>query len=91
MFKATKGSIVACALAGVFATACSKSDGSKSGSAEKPATMEAKVKCQGVNACAGHGACKSAANDCAGKNGCKGKGFVEMTKEECDQKGGKVM
>lgn len=44
----------------------------------------AKVKCEGVNACKGQGACKTAGNDCAGKNACKGKGVTEMTQKECD-------
>lgn len=45
---------------------------------------EAKVKCDGVNSCKGHSACKTANNACKGQNSCKGKGFVEMTKAECD-------
>ena len=45
---------------------------------------EAKVKCQGVNSCKGHSACKSANNACKGQNSCKGKGFVEMTQAQCD-------
>ncbi len=45
---------------------------------------EAKVKCEGVNACKGTGACKTAKNDCAGKNACKGQGVKEMSKAECD-------
>jgi len=45
---------------------------------------EAKVKCEGVNSCKGHGECKSAANSCKGQNGCAGKGFLMMTKAECD-------
>jgi hypothetical protein len=44
----------------------------------------AKVKCQGVNSCKGHSACKSANNACKGQNSCKGKGFLEMTKAQCD-------
>ena len=44
----------------------------------------AKVKCEGVNACKGTGACKTAANDCAGKNACKGHGFLSLTQAECD-------
>ena len=48
------------------------------------AADEAKVKCEGVNACKGHGECKSAKNDCAGKNACKGQGVTSMTKAECD-------
>jgi uncharacterized membrane protein len=45
---------------------------------------EAKVKCEGVNSCKGHGDCKSASNACKGQNGCGGKGFVMMTQAECD-------
>ena len=45
---------------------------------------EAKVKCEGVNACKGQGACGGAGHDCSGKNACKGQGFVEMTQAECD-------
>jgi hypothetical protein len=30
--------------------------------------------CKGMNACAGKGGCKTAANSCAGKNTCAGKG-----------------
>ena len=45
---------------------------------------EAKVKCEGVNACKGTSACGTAANACAGKNSCKGHGFLMLTKAECD-------
>jgi hypothetical protein len=45
---------------------------------------EAKVKCQGVNSCKGHSACKSANNACKGQNSCKGKGYLEMSKADCD-------
>lgn len=44
---------------------------------------EAKVHCQGVNACKGQSACKTASNECKGQNSCKGQGFVEMTQKEC--------
>jgi hypothetical protein len=37
-----------------------------------------------VNACKGHGECKSAQNACKGQNGCGGKGFKMMTQAECD-------
>jgi hypothetical protein len=47
-----------------------------------------KVHCQGVNACKGKSACKTAANDCAGMNACKGKGWVSMTAAECKEAGG---
>jgi hypothetical protein len=45
---------------------------------------EAKVKCEGVNACKGAGSCKTAKNECKGHNACKGQGVVEMSKAECD-------
>jgi hypothetical protein len=51
---------------------------------------DGKVHCQGVNACKGKSACKTAANDCAGMNACKGKGFVAMTAAECKEAGGTV-
>jgi len=48
------------------------------------AAEAAKVKCEGVNSCKGHSACKSANNACKGQNSCKGKGFLEMTQAQCD-------
>jgi hypothetical protein len=51
---------------------------------------DAKVKCEGGNACSGKGACKGASNACAGKNGCKGKGWVMSTEKDCKASGGKV-
>jgi hypothetical protein len=45
---------------------------------------EAKMHCDGVNACKGQSACKTANNACKGQNSCKGKGFTEMTKKDCD-------
>jgi hypothetical protein len=44
---------------------------------------EAKVKCQGANACKGKGACATATNSCQGQNSCKGKSYVMLSKEEC--------
>lgn len=44
---------------------------------------EAKVHCEGVNACKGQSACKTATNGCKGQNACKGQGFLEMTQKEC--------
>ena len=57
------------------------------------ADEEAKVKCTGINACAGHGECGAAdgSHDCAGKNTCKGKGWVKVSEEECEEKGGEVL
>lgn len=45
---------------------------------------EAKMHCDGVNACKGQTSCKSARNSCKGHNSCKGQGFVEMTQKDCD-------
>ena len=53
-------------------------------SALAAAGADAKIHCNGVNACKGQSACKSANNACKGQNACKGKGFMEMTKAECD-------
>ena len=53
-----------------------------------------KVKCQGINSCAGKGACGAAdgSHDCGGKNSCKGKGWIEVdSAEECTEKGGTVL
>src|SRR5262249_44720144 len=97
MANANWGSLVAFALAGLFATgACSKPK-SEPESSGKSATMSQgmmseKLKCEGINACKGQGGCKGGGHDCAGKNGCKGQGWVEVaSKDECAQKGGKMM
>ena len=45
---------------------------------------EAKMHCDGVNACKGQSSCKSAKNSCKGQNSCKRQGFVEMTQKDCD-------
>jgi hypothetical protein len=45
---------------------------------------EAKVKCEGANACKGQSACQTAKSSCNGKNACKGQGFVMLPKAECD-------
>lgn len=45
---------------------------------------EAKMHCDGTNACKGQSACKTAKNACKGQNSCKGQGFLEMSKKDCD-------
>jgi hypothetical protein len=45
---------------------------------------EAKVKCEGVNACKGQSACATAHNACQGQNSCKGQGYLKLTQAECD-------
>ena len=87
MKTTTKGAIVALSVAALFGTrgafaADSAADATKG---------DAKVKCTGVNECAGKGACASAGNSCAGKNTCKGMGVLEMSAEECAKKHGKVV
>ena len=45
---------------------------------------EAKIKCEGANACKGHSECATAKSACSGQNKCKGQGYVSLTKAECD-------
>lgn len=74
MTKTVKGAAIASAAALLFSVAAI-------GTASAD---EAKMHCDGVNACKGQGSCKSARNSCKGHNSCKGQGFVEMTQKECD-------
>jgi len=52
-------------------------------SAPVSAADEAKVKCEGVNACKGQSACATAQNACQGQNSCKGTGYLLLSKAEC--------
>lgn len=54
------------------------------------AAEEAKVHCNGVNACKGQTACKTAKNECKGQNACKGQGWTEVTQKECDAANAKM-
>jgi uncharacterized membrane protein len=54
------------------------------------AAEEGNVKCYGVNACKGQGACGGKGHSCAGKNACKGQGYLEMSKDDCVEKGGRL-
>lgn len=45
---------------------------------------DAKVKCEGANACKGQSACATAKNSCQGQNACKGQGYVNLSKADCD-------
>jgi uncharacterized membrane protein len=49
------------------------------------AADDAKVKCEGVNACKGQSACGTAKNSCAGQNACKGQGYLMLPKAQCDK------
>jgi len=73
--KKLTGLALATAAAGLFVTATIPTTS---------AAEEAKVHCDGVNACKGESACQSAHNACKGQNSCKGKGWLYMTKAECD-------
>ena len=82
-----KGALIAAAVAGLFvANAARAADEGKSEAKE--------VKCAGVNACKGHGACAGAGHGCAGKNACKGQGGCKASdngckgKNSCKGKGG---
>jgi hypothetical protein len=80
-----KGKLMAAAVAGLFSAAMPLL-----AHAGAPAN-DAKVKCDGGNACKGKGGCKSAHNDCAGHNGCKGQSFtMTKTEKECTDAGGTV-
>ena len=73
-----KSVVTAAAVAALFMT------GLAHASFADDSASDAKVKCEGVNSCKGHGECKSAANSCKGQNGCAGKGFLMMSKTDCD-------
>jgi hypothetical protein len=45
---------------------------------------EAKIKCEGANACKGHSECATAKNACSGQNACKGQGYLLLSKTDCD-------
>lgn len=81
--KAPPRVLLASALAGLLVA------GTVPGSAR--AGEEGKVKCYGINACKGQGACGGKGHSCAGKNACKGQGYLEVSsKEECVKKGGRL-
>jgi len=46
-------------------------------------------KCWGVNACKGKSSCQSKGHSCKSQNTCKGRGFVIVSKDACEQIGGK--
>jgi hypothetical protein len=52
---------------------------------------EGKVMCQGVNACKGQGACKTASNSCAGQAACKGQAWIHTTSAQCKKWGGTIL
>jgi hypothetical protein len=74
----TRSAVIASAAAVLFMAGTAGADHHEQGGSE------AKVKCEGVNDCKGHGECSTAKNSCKGKNGCAGQGFLMLTQAECD-------
>jgi hypothetical protein len=87
MKPSMKGAIFAAAVAGIFSARVALAD---DGTAA-PGAAEAKVHCQGINSCKGHGECGGSGHDCAGKNECKGKGWIESSAADCKTKGGSIV
>ncbi|MEZ4271216.1 MAG: hypothetical protein R3C68_07225 [Myxococcota bacterium] len=89
--KTIKGTLVASAVAGLFACAGSGSSGAEA-TAAPAASTDTVVHCAGINACKGHAACAGAENACKAQNECKGKGWVEApSAADCEAKGGTVV
>ena len=80
--KKLTGFALATAAAGLFAVTAAGPVGAQ----------EAKVKCEGVNACKGQSECHSYTNSCKGTNACKGQGWLKMASpEKCRAAGGTVV
>ncbi|MGE5624609.1 MAG: hypothetical protein ACM3ZT_03580 [Bacillota bacterium] len=75
----TTGIALAALAASLFATAPLAADTSSS-------TVG---KCWGVNACKGKSSCQSKGHSCKSQNACKGQGFVMISKDACEQIGGR--
>ncbi len=82
-----KGTVLASAVAGLFAFAAYAEDKAPA----KDTKETASVNCGGVNECKGKGACSSAESSCAGQNACKGKGVLKISAKDCAEKKGKVV
>ena len=91
--KNVKGTMIASAVASLFAFGAYAADAKAADKAPAKDTKAAaaNVKCTGVNECKGKGACAGAGNACAGKNECKGKGVTAMTEADCKAKNGTVV
>jgi hypothetical protein len=76
------GLAVAASAAALFITGCANMGGASH-------STEAKVACNGGNACKGLSECKSANSSCKGQNACKGQGFVSLTPDECKKATGR--
>jgi uncharacterized membrane protein len=86
MKTSVKGAIIAAAVAGLFSTSLVLAAEHETSSAQ-----EAKVHCQGINSCKGHGECAGVGHDCAGRNDCKGKGWISTSAADCKAKGGTIV
>jgi uncharacterized membrane protein len=78
------GATLAAATALLFASGAARAADAGQGA------EQAQVKCYGINACKGQGACATATNACQGQNSCKGKGITKTSAEDCKAKGGEV-
>ncbi len=81
---------LALSAAALFLAACTKGQADSAVPGSSGADADTKVKCLGVNECAGQAACDMPTHSCAGQNECKGKGWVLTTQADCDDKGGTV-
>ncbi|NVB38978.1 hypothetical protein G6O69_14140 [Pseudenhygromyxa sp. WMMC2535] len=97
-------SAFALSAAALFLGACDKTksgEGSQAPAEQPPAASsqakDAKVKCFGVNECAGQSVCAvnkpelGIEHACAGENECKGKGWIKLSSAECDDLGGEIL
>ena len=85
MHRMQRKTVIASAAAALFAVGFA---GHAAADGHGGAGEEAKVKCEGGNACKGQGDCHTASHDCSGKNSCKGKAWVYLTPEACEAAGG---
>lgn len=89
MDKSNKGILVASAVASLLFACGGSNTNAPSSATPSAGDMAGKVKCVGINACAGKGACAQAGHACGGKNTCKGQGVTLTTADDCTAKGGK--
>lgn len=83
---------LAVSAAALFLAACSKSGDGEGAKSAESASVDAKVKCMGVNECKGQGACGvPGGHSCAGQNECKGKGWIQASEADCAAQGGQVL
>ena len=76
--KTIRGMAIAASAAVLFASGCAATNPGSAGE-----STEARVACNGANACKGLSECHTANNQCAGQNACKGTGFVSLTPDDC--------